>query len=196
MKYSFTNKEEQKEALREFLDAQGEWEHEYRTGHTDSVDEWLYYFVTEAKRSIKEIKSEYRNEDLAALIEEYEGQLTPSQIRKALVDAASMQACGITIEENILFQQPVGECERQVSGMSGEVNGQQVNCVLSALTEGLSLDEKKKVARSLDEAYWNPEGYCADCIYVNCDYDCWAAVVDLDKAKENLDAALSEKKKA
>lgn len=193
MKFNFTNKEEQKDALREFLDGQGKWRYEYETSHVDAGNSLFECYICDGF-SLKEVKDNNRDCELGELISKFEDKLPKKEIKEILLSNTRVEPGTIECRDNSLIHIPLGELEEQVSGIHGEVNGKKVNCVLEALTEGLTNEDKKDVRRALNECYW-PDNF-GDCIYVNADYRSWIGIVDVETVREELEEALKAKQTA
>lgn len=186
--YEFTDKESQIEALAEFLNDNAQWKYEYETEHVDAGSNYLTLLEPHVLDDFMNRGSDRNSEGLFEVIKKHlDRGLSKRQVWDVMMNCGclEMKPCSIEHEPNAIEQFPVGEIEDQISGIYGHVNGKETNDMFKELSAGLSEEELKQVAKNLDKGYWKPG---SDYMYINADYDMWAAVVD----PEELDSALED----
>jgi antirestriction protein len=190
---SFSDKESQMKALAAWIDENVKSNTEYETEHEDSGQDYLdalgQTITTDALLAIN-----MTNNELWGPVEDaLKAGLSKDDITAILSSLAKPEASGVFYPMNAVGGSgQIGEVETQLDGNSGIVNGEEVEDIFKALVAGLSEEDKAKVTKDLNEAYWDGKSNYA---YGNASYDTWMFVVDRDELVDALNDKLADEGK-
>ena len=156
MNFKYTNKDEQVEAMVEFINATTESYYEYETTHTDAATAYLFdsgYLREET--SYKDMYAQADDGIKKALLKAEGAGVKVRDIIEAAMHDAKTEAGSSHWPTNMIGGVPIGELEIHFDGLSGTVNGKTVTDILKALSEGLDANDLGKVAGKVDLS-WEP----------------------------------------